>query len=381
MSGQIVFRNRLDPDLAPVNITMIAWELITNATAEGDQFPIWTSYHRPLFDVVSGTSLWYLHRSTSAIIFSTDLYSYRSSTRHWLRIGGTGAPVATCTAGDNSTDVDGNPKLPWPSDRHPVEQMAIDSTRNVLHLIKGVCNGDVPEDHWNLSLNADVTDNTWSVLIGAAEDLPSIEATGSLAYLADPDIFIMHGHRPGSFPVTWAFAPGTGSPSAAQIAAGCTTKGVWFEVYSADDETPPNSQFPHLVALPGTGTVLHFGYADGTLSVWEYTVATQAWADLAPSNGPDENSTVAAPERLVSYITEGPLAGKVYYRQTAHLGTASTPHGDLIYDRGTNAFTTLSTTGTGPRTLTYLVFDPTLGAYGGIVASANDDELWHGVFH
>ena len=44
----------------------------------------------------------------------------------------------------------------------------------------------------------------------------------------------------------------------------------------------------------------------------------------------------------------------------------------------TNAWSRLPAVGTGPQKLAYLVFDPSLGAHGTIIAFSYDGGLWHG---
>jgi hypothetical protein len=81
---------------------------------------------------------------------------------------------------------------------------------------------------------------------------------------------------------------------------------------------------------------------------------------------------------LVNYISAGPLAGKVLYHRTSHSTTPGNA-GDFVYDRSANAWTSLASSGTGPEVLTIQIYDPTLGAYGGIVAWTYPGVMWHGV--
>lgn len=377
----IIFRNRLDPDNVSDGATLIAWENVT-FTATDDQAPLWTAYMKPLYDVVSGQSIWYLHRDTSSIIYSTDLYFYNSATRVFTRIGGTGSLIQVCSDGSGSVDRAGNPKLPWPPDRHPVEELAIDTSRNVLHLVNGVCataeDGPTLWDQWSMVLNADPDDNAWVLGLTGQENLPSIENVGSIEYSTADDILVFHGTHTGNFPRTWVYALGSGDPSAAQLAAGCTARGVWFETYTVGVQEPPASYFSSIVYAPNTGKVYHMGH-DGESVVWEYDIPAKTWTDMAPTGDVPEEATLLSQERLVSYLSSGALAGNIFYHRTAHSGTPGVA-GDYLYSPVANTWTQLPSTGTGPRGLTFSVFDPTLGNHGGIVAFTNDTGLWHGVF-
>ena len=146
----------------PVVMT-VYWEKV-QTTAAGGQFPAWTSYMKPVYDPTSATTLWYNARSTSSIIYSTDIFSYKAGFRTWTRLGGTGSAIATCGTGSTATDIGGNSILPWPSDRHPIEQFTIDTTRQRLYMAGGVCSGQTPNDTWFYSLNPDPRANRWTRL-------------------------------------------------------------------------------------------------------------------------------------------------------------------------------------------------------------------------
>ena len=356
----------------------IVWQRVQTA-ATGGQFPSWTSYMKPVYDPFSATTLWYNARGTSTIIYSTDFFSYKASSRMWTRLGGTGSPIATCSDGSTSTAIDGSPIVPWPSDRHPIEQLTIDTTRRRLYIAGGVCMNNTPNDTWYYALNGDPTSNRWTKV--AISNVPTVQVSGSMEYSPAEDVIVLHGANFGNFPRTWVFCPvSTGaSLSPTQTAAGCAAPNEWFQTYAPNVVEPAQSYFGSLVHVPGSGKMFHFGH-DGTRGeVWAYDIRTKAWVNRNPAGQPTEPNTLSAPERLVAYIPFGGLAGKVFYHQTSHSSTTGLA-ADWIYDPAANAWAALSTSGIGPQKLTYLAFDPSLGTNGTIVAFSYDGGLWHGTF-
>jgi hypothetical protein len=378
--GSLVFRNRDDTDAEP---TLIAWEQIT-PTAEDDQFPYedTVGYTRPVYDALSQSSFWPL--ASGSIIYFSDLYAYKSSTRHWTRIGGTGGNVGDPGSdGSDATDINGDPLSPWPPNRHTYEQFAVDTTRNEALLFNGALQGTDVFDTWKLTFNATVGNAAWSQLLTGSGNVPTIRFSGSLVYIASLDLFVAVGANGGSFTEVWVYAPGTGDPSAGQIAAGAETKGVWYEVYDTGTQVP---------MLDDNGTTASVVYASTTdkvylvnhkpFSLYAYTVATQTWSSALSLAGttPTESGSFSGTERLIDYIPSGGLAGHIYYRQTSH-SSATTPYGDWLIHPATLTMRALSSTGTGPRQhVTNIVFDPTLGNDGGVVSWSRDGGLWHGVF-
>jgi len=353
---------------------VITWHQV-EARATGGQFPAWTSYMKPLYDAASGTTLWYNARSTSSIIYSTDIFSYKASTQTWTRLGGTGSSIGTCGDGSTATDVNGSARTPWPSDRHPIQQIAIDTTRNVLHLVNGVCANVVPYDHWAYALKSTPTSNTWSRLLAGVSNVPTVEVSGSMDYSPSHDVLVFHGTNSGNYPQTWVFCPGEGAPSATQQAVGCTARSTWVRAYAPTTTTDPvGSYFSSIIYEPVTNRVLNFA---GPANVWSYDLAAKTWTNKRPANVPAEPDTWSAPERSVTRISSGVLSGKIYYRQTSHT-TSNNSFGDYLYDPSTNAWTSLASTGTGPRQLVYVVFDPSAGTHGAIIAFSYDGGLWQG---
>jgi hypothetical protein len=376
--GRIVFRNRLDPDNVSADIT-IAWATVS-PTSEGDEAPGWTSYMKPVYDAVSGQTLWYNGRIDSSNIWSSHLFAYDASAQHWTRLGGEDVALGVCGDGSTATIIGGGGISPWPSTRHPIQQLAIDTTRGAMHMFNGVCANNVPYDHWAYTLNADPTDNTWELVLEDIGNVPNIEVSGAMVYDPVTDLFIAHGTNSGNFPKTWVFAPGVGAASAAQIAAGATTRGDWYLVYSPGTIDPPQSYFTTLVYSDVNGKVYHFGHSAGVNEVWEYDVAEQTWTDKDPTwIGGAEDVNDDAPEYSNDYLSAGKGEGLIYYRQTSHQPDVTSDYGDYTYNPLSNEWAAISSTGTGPQRTTYLVFDPSLGTHGTLVAwDRLNTQLWHG---
>jgi hypothetical protein len=354
----------------------IVWEK-AETSAVGGQFPRNPFYMKPVFDAVSGTSLWYATRLGSTGSFSTDMFSYKASTRTWTRLGGTGSTTDSCNDGSASTDLSGNPILPWPSDRQAVEQMTIDTSRGRFYMAGGVCSTVTQNDTWFYDLNPNPMLNRWTNVSISA--VPDVQNNGGMEYSPADDVIVLHGTNTGNFPKTWVFCPVSpaGSLSASQTAAGCTSANDWHLMYSPATLDPPQSYLGSLVHLPGTGKMLLFGHKTTRGIVWAYDIAAKSWTDQNPIGQPWEPSSQDFPERLFTYVSTGSWAGKVLYHQTSH-SPSLMQAADWAYDPVTRTWTQLNVSGIGPQKLTFLVFDPTLGTHGTLIAFSYDGGLWHG---
>ena len=336
----------------------VTWTVL-NVSADPDR-PGWSAYTSVHHDPVSGQTLFYQMRNTASNIYSTDFFAL-SGTNDFIRIGGTGSLTsATCSDGNASTI------QPWPPDRHPVQQMAIDTTRNVLWLYNGVCSGVLKDDQWQLALNANPALDRWT-RIDISTSIPGVRNNGGLVYSPDHDVLFLFGtHYISNFQETWVYCPST-TLSSTQLAAGCVTPGVWRRIYgsaeTAQQPTLSKSGFPMVRYHRASRKVYAFLYAQtsggaSTHEVWTYDIPTRAWVNRAPSGAPNEPAS-CCPEQGVAYITSGAHAEKFLYHQTAHnnVGGAAA---DYLYDPVTNAWTLLATTGTSPRNLLYVTWDATL---------------------
>jgi len=346
----------------------VVWSLQSNS---GD-IPGWTGYTSLLYDPVSRRVLSYLIPNTSTSIYSTDLFAYDSGSGAWTRLGGTQSPSNLCNNGSAATSANGSPLSPWPPDRHPVQQMAIDTQRNRLWLFSGVCQGNIEDDLWFYALNANPTANRWTKV--TLSTVPSM-VSGGLIYSPDDDVLVLSGPQAvSSAHETWVYCPSS-TLSARQSAAGCSGPNTWTKIGS----TQPTSG---LASLPNTryDTVRHklVQFHAGAREVWEYDIPSQTWTNRHPSGLPTETDQ-CCPEQAVAYLTTGSLAGKFIYHQTSHTpGRAFAK--DYLYDPAANAFTALDSTGGGPQKLVYLTWDAGRNA---IVAWSYVDgvasDVWQGV--
>ena len=359
----------------PVSIT---WSIQT-PTGEPPQ---WTSYTALLYDEVSGQILTYQTRSFSSSIYATDFFAYHTAASTWTRLGGTGSPYSMCSVGSVS-DV-----LPWPSDRHPVSQMTIDTARDRLWLYGGVCQNYIQKDMWFYSLHPTPTQNTMTraevsdVYFSSGGRWPENDYMGALVYSVDDDVLFSYGYGiiGGGNYQSFVFCPASaGVLSPTQTAAGCTMADAWSHVPTAAQ--PPLSAFPQLFYDRAQRKVFHFGReVDGgdASEIWAYDIPTQTWTNRNVVGLP--MAPACCPETLMTHLTSGSGAGKFLFHQTSQAsGDVAT---DFIYDPRTDVMSPLPSSGTGPTTLTYLTFDPSAGPNGTIVAFAHDvngGQLWHGV--
>ena len=331
--------------------------------------PGWSAYTSIHHDAI-GRVLFYQQRNTAGNIYSTDFFAYDTSTNDFVRIGGTGSlSSANCNDGSASN------VQPWPGDRHPVQQMAVDPSRKVLWLYNGVCSGNVRRDLWRMSLNADPRLNQWTQ-VDISASVPNVQANGALVYSPDHDVLVLYGkHDISAFQETWVYCPSS-TLTAAQAAAGCSAPGVWTRINLTTGQQPTISKsgFPQVRYHAASKTVYAFLYSlDGgasTMEVWTYAIPTRTWSNRNPAVAPREPNA-CCPEQLVVYLTSGPYAGKFLYHQTAHSGTVAAAK-DYLYDPVANAFTVLPSVGTGPRHLAYMTWDPVVQK---VVASASDG-MW-----
>lgn len=358
----------------PVAIT---WSL---QTPQGDvpSFTAWSGLH---FDRVSGQILSYQTRATSANIYATDFYAYRTATQTWTRLGGTGSTGNSCDDG-SASDVQ-----PWPSDRHPISQMAIDTARDRLWLYGGVCQSIIQKSLWSYSLQADPTDNRMTradvsdVYFHAGGRWPETDYMGALVYSRDDDVLFAFGYAlvGGSANQNFVFCPTVaGALTPAQEAAGCTEADAWSVIHPATE--PPLNWFPQLFYDGALRKVIHFGrnVSKGPeTEIWAYDIPTQTWTDLRPTGLPAEPMHTNV-ETLMVHLTSGTGAGKFLYHQTSH-GTGVDLAADFIFDPRTNTMSPLTSSGDGPTSLAYLTFDPSAGPNGTIVATEYGNRLWHGV--
>jgi len=332
--------------------------------------PGWNGYTSLHYDPVSRRVLAYLITGSSTSIYSTDMFAYDTAGTAWTRLGGTRTPSGSCNDG-SASDVQ-----PWPADRHPVQQMAVDTRRNRLWLVNGVCGGQVRDDMWFYSLNQNPTQNRWTRV--TLSTVPSIKISGALVYSPDDDVLLLSGaNSVSNAHETWVFCPSTGSLSSSQSGAGCSSPNAWTQL-SPSSQPTTNTSFPVTRYDAARRKVVHFGSLGAVREVWEYDIPTRTWTNRRPSRLPAETD-VCCPEQPIAYISSGQLAGKFVYHQTAHTTDRSVAK-DYVYDPVANTFTEIASSGTGPQKLVYLTWDAgrnTIVAWSYVDGVAAD--VWHGV--
>jgi hypothetical protein len=319
-------------------------------------WPGYNGWFTVWYDQLSGTSIFYGKLTNSLSIYSTDLFSYSSSTNTFTHIGGTGSLVDACPADT----------LTQPGDRHPGWQMAVDTKRNFLWLYGGVnqlCNaGTSPDtnphqDMYYLKLNADPTKDVWQQ--APAAHIPSANAAAAMVYDPDDDVLFAFGNSYNHNHWVYCRTAENGQPgslTAKQAAAGCATPDDWSEVSSTGGIQPAGVTFPGLIYDPVTHKVIAYGGMDGTLSIsynqiWAYDVPSKTWTQKALNTTPPplyKGSFTAQPAMVYDSITK-----KIIFHQTSNTGAPA----DWQYDSSADTWTLLTSSGSGAATDAVMVFD------------------------
>jgi hypothetical protein len=345
--------------------------------------PGWTAQIDLPYDPVSGKIFLYAARSTSSIIYSTDMFAWDTTDQNFTWFGGTGSPVS-------DADYDGSRsiKQPWPGDRHPNHGLIYDSLRSVMWLVGGfsstcstcqdIAYGGTMAfwDTWKLSLNADVSSNTWTMLCGTYDSgYPSFKCPtttsafpiyGALVHDPVSDVLIMSGSYPSGFWKTWILCPtpvGGGGITAAQTAAGCTSLNAWTDLSSVVTGAVPGPE-PDYIAFnkaywdSNRARVVHMlSGSNGFRNVVEYSVTAKSYTNRSPSGMPSESSSGFSPEQPWAQITTGTWQGGYLYTKTSHHNTTCTDGGSWFYDGYLNVAVSLSQTGSGPCRYTFNGWD------------------------
>lgn len=315
-------------------------------------------------------------------IYSTDIYAYNAAANAFTRISGTGSDQNACPA-DTPTR---------PGDRHPVGQMAIDTKRNVLWLFGGVnayCSApsgpdaNPRQDMYFLSLNNNVTSNTWNQVNPA--HFPA--ANGSSAMIYDPDDDVLFAFGSDSSSQTrdnWVYCrtgenPTPGTLTAQQSAAGCSTPDDWTQVNPVGGVQPPAVAFPGMVYDTVTKKVLLFGGMSSGLTIpynetWAYDVPARRWTQKALGTTPPppyNGSNVAQPALAYNSSTK-----KVLYHQTSNSGAPA----DWQYDPVADTWTKLVSSGGGAAYDQFMTYDAARNRLIGynLDTISGEVEVWHG---
>ena len=342
----------------------------SNATNDPNQ-PGFNSWLTDFFDPVSQQIFHYGIRGNSTSIYSSDVFFYSAVTHAWTRLGGNGTLTDGCPADTAS----------WPGDRHPMNQMAIDTKRNVLWLWGGVCQGAARNDTYHLQLNANPMNDTWHMVSPAHTP---IYFAGSGVYDPDDDVLFHYGSDGNSQTQdAWVYCSTIGNLTpgvltSRQAAAGCANPDDWTQIAPAGGVQPPGSFFPGLIYAPITKKVILYGGLDGAMSAafnqtWAYDVPTKTWTQKALSTTPPpvyNGPLTAHPAWAYDTGTK-----KILYHQTSNTGAPA----DWQYDPVADTWTKVSSG--GPPGDSVLTYDPTNNRLVSFTyCGAGCAQVWQGAF-
>jgi hypothetical protein len=192
-------------------------------------------------------------------------------------------------------------------------------------------------------------------------------------YSPDDDVIFAYGGC-GSFTERHeVYCVSAGSPSAVQLAAGCTTANTW-NLVTATGGPPEAYLYPGMVYDTVNRKVILFGGSSDANGVqnetWAYNIPTKTWALRSATNGPPDPLPAGSPNQ--PGMAFNPNDGKVYVHHFA-----STP-GDYRYNYATDTWENLGNLG-GPTFGQTMTFDPLtnrLAAFGN--AGSGAAEMWEG---
>jgi hypothetical protein len=309
----------------------VTWTLQTpNGT-----WPGYNGYHEPVYDPLSTQALFYITTAGAIGIYSTNIQAYAPGTNQWTNVGGTGHASADCT----------ETFPPWPKDRHPIAQMAVDTTHNRLWLWGGVCQGNALTDMYYMTLNANPASNTWTQVTPATA--PSVTTTGSMVYDPDTDVLVLFGGTSGLVPKTFLYCLDIelNGLSAAQTTAGCTVANDWKEISVTGGVYPLGVQFHRMHYDTVRDKVVLYGGSDSDENyndIYEYTVSTKTWLLKSPAAKPPLYTGPGSPPTYAFVFI--PEEGQFLYHQTYNTGAPR----DWVYDPVAVTWTVVTSVGTGP---------------------------------
>ncbi len=329
--------------------TTVAWSL--QAVSAG--WPVWIGWTMPLFDPVSQQTAFYISPGAYRGIYSTHMLFYNSATNTFTDIGGTSSTGDACPADTASQ----------PGDRHPVEQMAIDTKRNILWLYGGLnvnCTDNPRRDMYYLTLNPNPQNDVWHQVTPA--HLPLANSSAAMVYDPDDDVLFAFGSDIGSQTHdNWVYCrtaenPTPGVLTAKQTAAGCAAPDDWSQVAVTGGVQPQGVSFPGIAYDTVTKKILLYGGMNGGLTTsynetWAYDVPTRTWTQKALSTAPPppySGSNVAQPA-----MAYNPATHRILYHQTSNSGAPA----DWEYDPVADTWTKLASSGGGAASDAFMAYD------------------------
>jgi len=321
------------------------------------------------FDTVANKSLHYGIPAASSSIYSTNNYAYDTLTNVFTLIGGNNHLLNNC--------VDTYPT--WPPDRHPVGQMAVDTSRHRLWMIGGVCSGLDRTDMAYMTLNANLA-NSWTRVTPA--HVPAALNSGSMVYDAVTDALLLFGPNSGSILQVWIYCP-SATLSAAQTTAGCSSPQDWIQVNFGGGPFLGDA-FARIVYSTAQSKTLIFGGLDNstpTNELWLYDTATKTFQQrcTSPCAPPPIYTGPASPPTFA--LVEIATANTFFFHQTFNTGAPKDWTVTLGATPALDVWQAVSSSGSGPTTDSVAVYDPTLRTV--ILwtrnASSGTPDVWQGV--
>jgi hypothetical protein len=335
--------------------------------------PAFNQWLKIMYDPVSQEIFHYGIMYYSTSIYSTDVFFYGTAANSWSHVGGTGSPGNNCAASTAS----------WPGDRHPMNQMALDTQRNRVWMWGGVCGGIDPWDMWYFQLGANPMTDTWQ-RVSPAHLPPYFIA--SAVYDSDDDVIVSFGNDGESTGhYTWVYCSTVGATpgvlSAKQAASGCTAADDWSEAQVVGGVMPTaGTNLPGLVYDTVNKKVILFGgYGPGpgapASETWAYNVPTMTWVNRTPANGPVLMYSPSNTGVIGTPLTYNPNTAKTILQNPATVPET------WSYDYPSNTWTLLCNTCSGPANPFTLAYDPSANAlvalgYGG----PGQLEVWRASF-
>jgi hypothetical protein len=370
--------------------SQVSWDRscsLTTFAGCNSSYPGTDGYLKLIYDHTTGKTLHFGIPAGASKIYSSDFYHFDSSTRTFSLL-----------AGDQSLPTDCVGTSTFFADRHPVWQMAVDTSRNRLYLAGGLnnqtCGGELT-DTWYLPLSASPSVPVPMTQVVTANFFSAdINGKAAMDYDAENDVIFLFG---GSYNTNhWLFCPSsTGTATATQTAAGCTSVNNWIQITNAmgNDGTtncstggsagyvsqcPPGVYYPGMKYLAAAGKFIVFGGSDTADSIhynqlWEFDLDARRWLKRCVSGctNPPMHSTTEPPYPMMATHTTG---DKVYYHQFNGVGGPQTH----VYDYSDNAWSVLITGGSSAfGSMVYEGATGNLVYYGGENGGgANPPTMW-----
>jgi len=207
----------------------------------------------------------------------------------------------------------------------------------------------------------------------------------SMVYDPDDDVLFAFGYDSGANTHdNWVYCrtaentpPGT--PTAKQLAAGCSNPDDWNQVNPTGAVQPMGSYFPGMVYDTVNKEVILYGggLPDGVTfynQTWVYRVPTQTWTQKALSTTPPP--VYNGPYTGQPALAYNPVTHTVIYHQTSNAGAPA----DWQYDAAADTWTKISSGG-GASVDQMLALDQSTGSLvGWSLDSAGQADVYKGSF-